>query len=85
MATEHTMAGRAGERLGDKATDKAEDRKRKHTARGDAGTKNPAYGRQRISLPRWIVAQVQKKSCSVSQNSHQNKKKFAQRFYTLYK
>ena len=44
MATEHTMAGRAGERLGDKATDKAEDRKRKHTARATSGTKIPRTG-----------------------------------------
>ena len=54
------MAGRAGERLGDKATDKAGDRKRKHTARGDVRDKNPAYRRPRISLPRWIVAPIQK-------------------------
>ena len=31
--------------------------------------KNPAYGRQRISRPIWILAPIPKKSCLLRQNS----------------
>ena len=42
----------------------------------------PAYWRQRISQPIWIVAPIPKNSCLIRQNLPKNK---LRRFYTLFK